>query len=104
MKSCITCGMPLEGAHATDVGMELAEGFVCKHDLEHGAIKRPEVIFEGGVAFFVEAVTEGDRALAERLTRKNMRSLPYWQAHPSTVVDDGPVATEEEFMAAMAKL
>ena len=45
----------------------------------------------------------GDRALAERITRKNMNMQPHWQGK------DGPVlkseeATEEEFNAALAKL
>ena len=94
--------MPLEGAHATDVGMELAEGFVCKHDLENGVIKRPEVIFEGGVAFFA-GVVGGDRDLARRLTRKNMRSLPYWQAHPFAELD-GQEASTAELAQAMKNL
>lgn len=95
--------MPLEGEHAGDVGMETPEGFVCKFDSENGAIKSPEAIFEGGVNFFADAVAGGDRDLAARLTRKNMKALPYWQSHPSAVLE-GPEATDEEFGAALAKL
>ena len=82
MKSCIACGMPLEGNHAGDIGLELAEGLVCRFDLENGKVKNGEGVFEGGVAFFARAATDGDRDLAARLTRRNMKSLPYWRAHP----------------------
>ncbi len=95
--------MPLEGAHAGDIGMETPEGLVCRFDSAGGKIKSPEEIFEGGVNFFAEATTDGDRELAARLTRKNMKSLPYWQTRPFTELD-GEMATDEEFGAAMAKL
>ena len=103
MKSCITCGMPLEGNHANDIGMELPEGLVCKFDSEDGKVKSGEAIFEGGVVFFAEEATDGDRDLAERLTRKNMKALPYWQVRPFAALD-GAEATDEEFQAAMMKL
>ena len=103
MNSCITCGMPLVGAHASDIGMETPEGLVCKFDVEDGKIKSPEKIFEGGVNFFVGTATGGDRELASRLTRKNMKALPYWQARPFAQLD-GPEATDEEFHTALAKL
>jgi hypothetical protein len=103
MKTCLTCGMPLEGAHAGDVGLETSEGTVCRFDIKDGVMKSPEEIFVGGVQFFLGGVAEGDQALAERLTRKNMKSLPHWQKNPFAELD-GPEATEEEFGAAMAKL
>ncbi len=103
MKTCITCGMPFEGAHANDIAFELPEGPVCKFDSEDGKLKSGEDIFEGGVMFFADAVADGDRQLATRLTRKNMKALPYWQAHSFALLD-GPEATEEEFGVAMAKL
>jgi hypothetical protein len=103
MKNCITCGMPLEGNHANDIGMETPDGPVCKYDSEGGKIKSAEEIFAGGVQFFAGAATGGDRDLAARLTRKNMHSLPYWQQHPSDV-PGGEEATDEEFQTAMAKL
>lgn len=103
MKFCITCGMPLEGDHAADIGMELPEGTVCRFDLQDGALKSPEEIFEGGVQFFTGAAADGDRALGERLTRKNMKALAYWQANPFAGLD-GEEATDEEYNAAMAKL
>ncbi|MBI4433426.1 hypothetical protein HY632_01515 [Candidatus Uhrbacteria bacterium] len=95
--------MPFVGDHANDIGLTMAEGPVCKFDIQDGALKRPEDIFSGGIAFFLEAVAEGDRALAERITRTNMKSLPYWQQHPCAVLD-GPDASDEEFSTAMTKL
>jgi hypothetical protein len=95
--------MPFEGAYANDIGLELAEGPVCKFDFENGQVKSAEQIFEGGVGYFVDSIADGGRALAERITRKNMKSLPYWQAHPFALLD-GPTATDEEFGAAMMKL
>ena len=103
MKSCIACGMPFSGDHSGDIGLELSEGPVCKFDAENGAMKSPEAIFEGGIVFFTESVTDGDRVLGERLTRRNMKSLPYWQTHPFAQLE-GIEATDEEFAAAMAKL
>ena len=103
MKSCITCGMPLEGNHAGDVGLVLPEGLVCKFDSENGKIKSAEEIFDGGVNFFTGATTDGGRELATCLTRQKMKALPYWQAHPFAKLD-GPEATDEEFRAAIAKL
>lgn len=103
MKSCITCGMPFEGDHANDIGLETAEGPVCKFDSENGSIKSAEEIFEGGVQFFLGSVADGDRDLAERITRKNMKGLAYWQAHPFALLD-GAEATDQEFGEAMAKL
>ena len=103
MKSCITCGMRLEGVHAGDVGMETPEGLVCKYDSENGKIKSGDEIFEGGVNFFASAACDGDRNLAVRITRKNMGVLPYWQAHYFAALD-GDTATDEEFASAMAKL
>ena len=42
IKSCITCGMPLEGNHAKDFGMDSSEGPVCRFDSENGKIKSGE--------------------------------------------------------------
>lgn len=95
--------MPLEGAHAGDTGMEMTDGPVCKFDIEGGALKSPEAIFRGGVEFFLSSAANGDRSLAERLTRKNMRALPYWQSHPFADLS-GAEASDDEFAAAMAAL
>lgn len=101
MNSCITCGMPFEGNHAEDIGLTLPEGSVCKFDSENGQIKTGEEIFKG--EFFAEAAADGDRELAGRLTRRNMKSLPYWQAHHFAELD-GTAASDEEFARAMSKL
>ncbi len=103
MKSCITCGMPFVGNHADDVGLELPEGSVCKFDSGDGKVKSGKEIFDGGVNFFSTEVTDGDVELAERLTRKNMSSLAYWQARPLDELT-GPKATDEEFQSAISKL
>lgn len=103
MKSCITCGMPLEGAHSQDVALETDDGAVCKYDVKDGQIKPAEEIFAGGVAYFTASATGGDKELAERVTRKNMKGLPYWQKHPAAVLE-GPEATDAEFAAAMSKM
>lgn len=94
--------MPLEAAHAEDIGLELAEGLVCKFDSANGEVKSADEIFEGGVHFFTEAAG-GDRELGERLTRRNMKALPYWQTRPFERLA-GEEATDEEFGAAMAAL
>jgi hypothetical protein len=95
--------MPLEGDHAGDIGLETVEGLVCKFDTDSGAIKSPQEIFNGGTAFFLSAVAGGDQGLAERLTRKNMKALPYWQQRPFDALN-GPEATDAEFGEAMGKL
>ena len=95
--------MPFEGAHANDIGLMTDEGPVCIHDSKDGVIKPAEEIFEGGVLFFMGEVTDGDRELAERLTRKNMKHLAHWQTHPFELLE-GPEATDAEFGAAMMKL
>ncbi len=95
--------MPFEGDHASDIGIETNDGPVCKYDSQDGHIKSCEDIFEGGVQFFMGEVAHGDRALAERITRKNMKSLSYWKNHPFTELE-GAEATDKEFAEAMAKL
>jgi hypothetical protein len=103
MKSCITCGMPFEGAHEKDIALETKEGPVCVYDVRDGKIKEPKDIFEGGVQFFAMSCTNGDRDLAERLTRKNMKALEHWQKNPFPELA-GLEATDKEFADAMAKL
>lgn len=95
--------MPLEGEYAGEIGLEMPEGSVCIHCVENGELRKPEDIFEGGVQFFLSLTSDDDRALAERITRKNMKSLEYWKAHPFASLE-GPEATDEEFAAAMGRL
>lgn len=85
-----------------DIGFESPFGPVCRFDSENGVMKPPEVIFQGGVEFF-SGVVGGDRALAERLTRRNMKTLPYWHTHHFGLLD-GATASDEEYRAAMAGL
>jgi len=95
--------MPLEGEHEKDFGMDTPDGPVCRFDSEGGKLKSGADICEGGVVFFQNEVADGDRGLAERLTRKNMKSLAYWQAHPFDELN-GEEATDAEFGTAMARL
>ncbi len=95
--------MPFVGGHVQDIGLELPEGPVCKFDSVDGKVKSGDEIFEGGVMFFAAEVADGDRELAARLTRKNMKALPYWQARPFEKLA-GAEATNEEFQTAMGKL
>lgn len=95
--------MPFDGDHANDIGLETADGAVCVYDVKDGVIKSSEEIFEGGVQFFMGQGTDGDRALAEKVTRKNMKSLPYWQNHHFDLLN-GEEATDDEFGMVMAKL
>ena len=103
MKTCITCGMPLVGAHEKDFAMETPDGPVCAYDVTEGKIKSAQEIFEGGVNYFTNSVADGNRDLGTRLTRKNMKSLAYWQKNPFAELK-GEEATDEEFGAAMSKL
>jgi len=107
MQSCITCSMPFEESHVNDIALETEWGPVCKFDSEMKegkmVMKSPEAIFDGGIEFYAMTCTDGDKALAEKLTRRNMRTLPYWQSHHFALLD-GVEATDAEHDAAMAKL
>lgn len=69
---------------------------------DNGELRSCEEIFEGGAGYFTEALG-GDRALAERVMRRNMKQLPYWQDKDCAVLE-GDVASDEEFQAALGKL
>lgn len=99
----MTCSMPLDGEHEKFVGLETSEGLVCVHDLSDGKLKTPAEIFEGGVQWYLGAVSSADRGLAERLTRKNMNTLPYWKTHHDICLE-GDQSSEEEYNSAMARL
>lgn len=102
MKTCIACSMPLEDAK--DVGGEIVDGQICIHcATADGKVKSCEEIFEGGVQFFMNVAHLADRNLAERVTRKNMNSLPYWQKNKGVCLD-GEEASDEEFGEMMSKL
>jgi len=93
--------MPLEKREDFALGDENSEFCAYCTDAA-GRLKSGEEIFAGGVEFFMNSLA-ADRALAERVTRKNMSRLPYWQAHACESLN-GDLATDEEFQAAMGKL
>lgn len=99
---CSTCGMPLEKKE--DVGLVDNTGSFCRYCVnEDGKLKSAEQVFAGGVSFFMHAVEGTPLALAERLTRRNMKSLPYWKARNEKCLE-GDVATDEEYVKAMKSL
>lgn len=84
--------------------MPLDEGTICEHCSDgDGGVKSCEEVFEGGVKFFMEAVEGTEKDLAERLVRKNMNRLPYWQENKGECLN-GEEASDEEFMKAMLSL
>jgi hypothetical protein len=93
--------MPLERISDFEGGDEKAD--FCVHCVnEDGSVKSCEEIFAGGVEFFLGAIG-GERAAAERITRKNMLMQPYWQGKDCAVLQ-GETATDEEFAEAMGGL
>ena len=102
METCIACSMPL--MKPDEKGCDTKDGPVCVHCARpEGGIKSCEEIFEGGVAFFLSATGSTDRILAEKLVRKTMNGLSYWQKHPCSCLK-GEQASDAEFAAAMAQL
>jgi hypothetical protein len=101
MNQCIACGMPLTRPEDCAGGDLNAVSCVYCTD-ENGEIKSCAEIFEGGVQFFM-GTTHSARDLAERLTRRNMKSLEYWQNNPCDLLN-GETASDEEFQSAMSKL
>jgi len=99
---CISCGMHLQNEE--DIAAKHEKGFLCKFCVnEEGNPKSCQEVFEGGVHFFMNSVSDIDRDLAERITRKNMKSLPLWQGVDEDCLK-GETATEEEFKSALDKL
>jgi hypothetical protein len=87
-----------------EIGVEITDGLVCKYcAAADGKVKSCEEVFEGGVQFFMGAVADADRNLAEKLVRKNMNRLPYWQKNRGVCLD-GAEASDQEFNDAMSKL
>jgi len=96
MDICIACGMPM--AKPEDFWNANTSAKTCIYCTnENGSVKSCEEIFEWWVQFFISS-TGADRALAEKLVRKNMLRLPYWK------VLSGEVATDEEFEEVMKGL
>jgi hypothetical protein len=101
MKNCNACGMPLDKKEEFANGDENSD-FCLYCVKEDGSVKSCEEIFQGGVDFFIQTIND-DRVLAEKITRKNMLSLPYWQGKDCPCLN-GAIATDEEFQEALAKL
>ena len=69
---------------------------------KEGNVKSCEEIFNGGVEFFMSQIGD-DRVMAEKVTRKNMCALPYWQENDCECLK-GEVATDEEFAEILSKI
>ncbi|HCW32717.1 MAG: hypothetical protein UT36_C0009G0039 [Candidatus Peregrinibacteria bacterium GW2011_GWF2_39_17] len=94
--------MPL--LHPENIGAEISDGPLCIHCVDStGDIKKCADIFEGGVQFFLASIPNIDRMLAERLVRKNMKALPYWQENFCDCLN-GEEASEAEFKTALNQL
>jgi hypothetical protein len=100
-KFCESCGMPLERKEDCAQGDENAQFCVYCVNAD-GRVKACEEVFQGGVQFFMDSLG-GDRAEAEKITRKNMSQQPYWQGKDCEILK-GEMATDEEFAEAMKKL
>jgi len=100
-KHCATCGMPLIKKEDFALGDENSNICLYCSD-EAGNTKSCNEIFEGGVQFFMSQLG-GDREMAEKVTRKNMSQLPYWQDKNCEVLK-GEMASDEEFAEALAKM
>ena len=100
-KFCQACGMPLIKKEDFAGGDENSN--FCLHCVNSdGSVKSCEEIFEGGVQFFMSQIGE-DREMAERVTRKNMSQLPYWQDKSRKILN-GEMTTDEEFAEVLKKL
>jgi hypothetical protein len=94
MKQCLACGMPIEDRELCADGDPEAEFCVFCVD-EEGKTKSCNEVFESGIEFFMEA-TNIDRGFAEKIVRKNMNVLSYWDDKRTDILD-GEEATDEEF-------
>jgi hypothetical protein len=100
-KFCSACGMPLEKKEDFAQGDEKSE--FCVHCVNaDGSVKTCEEIFEGGISFFMNTLGS-NRLTAEKVVRKNMNRLPYWQGKVCEVLK-GDMATDEEFAEVLKKL
>ena len=100
-KFCQACGMPLIKKEDFASGDENSN--FCRYCVNvDGSVKSCEEIFEGGVQYFMSHVGN-DRKMAEKITRKNMSRLPYWQDKNCKILK-GEKATDEEFAEVMRKL
>ena len=100
-KYCQACGMPLIKKEDFANGDENSN--FCHYCVNpDGSVKNCEEIFEGGVQFFLGQFG-GERTIAEKIVRKNMNQLPYWQGKECEILK-GEMATDEEFADILKKL
>ncbi len=99
MKTCIACGMPMNLEE--DFGNEDQSCESCINCTNpDGTVRSCEEIFEGGVDFFMNEIVGTSQELAEKLTRKNMKQLSYWNDNDCECLK-GEEATDEEFQKAL---
>ena len=102
MKFCAACSMPLDTEDV--IGVETDNESFCIHCVNADKEVKPcEEIFEGGVQFFMSLDSSVTRNFAEKLVRKNMRQLFYWQNRVDLCLS-GETATDEEFQSILSKL
>lgn len=102
MKFCTACSMPLDSDSV--IGLETNSESFCIHCVsEDKQVKSGEEIFEGGVQFFMSLDSSMTRDFAEKIVRKNMRKLSYWQNKEYPCLS-GEIATDEEFNSIIVKL
>ena len=102
MEFCIACSMPLDNKEL--IGLKNDQGLFCIHCIdENKKVKSCEEIFEGGIQFFMSIVPNMDRNFAEKITRKNMTGLPYWQGENYPCLN-GETATDDEFQKILQTL
>ena len=99
--TCATCGMPL--VKKEDIGLVNREGSFCRYCVADGKVKSGYSIFHGGVSFFMHSIPGMSVELAEKVTRRNMKSLPYWKTKNEPCLE-GEEASDEEYMDAMKKV
>jgi hypothetical protein len=100
-KHCEACGMPMNKKEDFALGDENSQ-FCLYCANADGNVKSCEEIFEGGVQFFMGNL-DGDRQMAEKITRKNMNMQSYWQGKDCAILK-GETATDAEFAEALKKL
>ncbi|AZS51724.1 hypothetical protein DM558_13525 [Entomomonas moraniae] len=94
MEICSACSMPLDNEGFVSLRKD---GYVfCIYCVnENKEIKSCEDIFEGGIQYFINE-EHFTRDYAEKVVRKNMYILPYWQNNPAACLE-GDMLTDEEF-------
>lgn len=97
--NCATCGMPLEKKE--DIGLTTDKESFCRYCVDgKGKVRSGNQIFHGGVSFFMHSIPGMSVELAERVTRRNMKSLSYWKARNDEFLK-GDEATDEEYTQAI---